>query len=95
MSTLTKCTRTLSGKVISNRMNKTIIVLVERKIKHPIYEKYIKRSSKIHAHDEDNTCHEGDVVTITESRPISRTKKWKLVAIIEKGAKINECKNIT
>jgi len=87
MSEKTKVVRTLSGKVISNKMDKTIVVLVVRKIKHPVYGKYIKRSTKIHAHDEGNICNEGDVVTIAESRPISRTKQWKLVEVVEKAVK--------
>lgn len=87
MSEKTKTVRTLQGEVVSNKMDKTIVVLVVRKIKHPIYGKYIKRSTKIHAHDEGNTCNEGDIVTISESRPISRTKRWKLVEVIEKAVK--------
>lgn len=83
----TKNVRTLRGEVVSNKMDKTIVVLVVRKIKHPIYGKYIKRSTKIHAHDEDNICNEGDVVTIAETRPISRTKCWRLVSVVEKAVK--------
>jgi len=79
--------RTLTGKVVSSKMDKTIVVLVVRKIKHPVYGKYIKRSSKIHAHDEKNICQEGDTVTIAESRPISRTKRWKLLEVVEKAVK--------
>jgi small subunit ribosomal protein S17 len=86
MSEKVKVVRTLTGKVVSNKMDKTIVVLVVRKIKHPVYGKFIKHSSKIHAHDEGNICHEGDVVTITESRPISRTKKWRLLEVVEKAA---------
>ena len=84
MSENKKIKRTLQGKVVSAKMNKTIVVLVERKIKHPVYGKYIKRSSKIHAHDEENSCHEGDVVLIAEGRPISKTKQWKLVEVVRK-----------
>ena len=73
--------RTASGTVVSNKMNKTITVLVERRIKHPLYGKYIKRSKKIHAHDADNQCQEGDKVTIEETRPISKSKAWKLSSI--------------
>ena len=80
-----KIVRTMIGKVVSNKMDKTIVVLVVRKIKHPVYGKYIKKSSKIHAHDESNICREGDTVSIVETRPISRTKKWKLVDVIEKA----------
>lgn len=88
MSEKDKVVSTLSGTVISNKMDKTIVVLVVRKIKHPVFGKYIKRSTKIHAHDEDNVCHEGDIVTIGESRPISRTKKWRLVEVVRKTEKI-------
>jgi len=79
-----KIVRTLRGSVVSNKMDKTIVVLVVDKIKHPLYGKYIKRSTKIHAHDENNICNEGDVVVIAESRPISRTKCWKLHEVVEK-----------
>ena len=75
------------GVVVSNKMDKTITVLVERKIKHPVYGKYIKRSTKIHAHDEKNICEKGDTVAICESRPISKTKQWKLVEVITKVVK--------
>lgn len=85
MSEDKKIKRTLQGKVVSDKMDKTIVVLVERKVKHPVYGKYIKRSSKIHAHDEGNVCHEGDQVIIAEGRPISKTKKWKLVEVIRKA----------
>ncbi len=84
MSKKDKIVRTLCGRVVSNKMDKTVVVLVERKIKHPLYGKYIKRSSKIHAHDEKNICSEGDMVNIMESRPISRTKRWKLVEVVKK-----------
>ena len=76
-----KVMRTLRGKVISNKMDKTIVVLVVRKVKHPVFGKYVQRFSKIHAHDEKNECREGDTVLIAETRPISRTKQWKLVEI--------------
>ena len=81
----TELARSTSGKVVSTKMDKTITVLVERRIKHPLYGKYIKRSKKIHAHDEDNQCQEGDLVTIEETRPISRTKSWKLNSIDRKA----------
>jgi len=77
--------RTLTGKVISNKMDKSITVLIERKVKHPVYGKYITRSTKLHAHDEQNVCQEGDVVTITECRPLSKTKTWQLVEVVEKA----------
>ncbi|AJQ97581.1 30S ribosomal protein S17 [Gynuella sunshinyii] len=78
--------RTVSGQVVSNKGDKTITVLVERKVKHPIYGKFVKRSTKLHAHDENNECQIGDTVTIKESRPISKTKTWKLVSIDERAA---------
>jgi small subunit ribosomal protein S17 len=70
--------RTLSGRVISDKMHKTITVLVERKVKHPKYGKYIKRSTKLHAHDENNACVKGDLVEISQCRPLSKTKSWRL-----------------
>lgn len=76
--------RTVSGVVVSNKMDKTITVLVERQVKHPIYGKYIKRSKKIHAHDEQNVCQEGDLVTIEETRPVSKTKAWALSSVDRK-----------
>ena len=73
--------RTVTGKVVSNKMNKSIVVMVERKVKHPVYGKYVKRSTKIHAHDGNNDCQPGDEVTIQEVAPISKTKSWSLVSI--------------
>ncbi|MEK9821353.1 MAG: 30S ribosomal protein S17 [Gammaproteobacteria bacterium] len=81
----TNLARTASGTVVSNKMDKTITVLVERRIKHPLYGKYIKRSKKIHAHDEENQCQEGDLVTIEETRPISKSKSWKLSSVDRKA----------
>lgn len=78
--------RTVQGRVVSNKMDKTITVMVERFVKHPIYGKFIKRSTKLHAHDETNQCNEGDVVTITECRPLSKTKTWKLVDVVTQAA---------
>ncbi len=80
--------RTASGTVVSNKMDKTITVLVERRVKHPLYGKYIKRSKKIHAHDEENVCGEGDLVTITETRQISKSKSWKLTSVDSKSTAI-------
>jgi len=77
--------RTLQGKVISDKMDKSITVAVERQVKHPIYGKYIKRTTKIHAHDEANQCNEGDVVAIRECRPLSKTKSWTLVEVVSKA----------
>ena len=88
MSAEKKRTRTLTGKVVSNRMDKTITVLVERRVKHPVYGKYMTKSSKVHAHDEKNECNVGDVVTLSESKPISKTKAWQLVSILENAAVI-------
>jgi|SRR5699024_1717412 len=75
--------RVLIGRVVSNRMDKTIVVLIERRTKHPLYEKYIRRSTRIKAHDADNTCRIGDVVAISETRPISRHKSWVLERVLE------------
>ncbi len=85
MSKDSQVARTASGTVVSNKMDKTITVDVERVIKHPLYGKYIKRSKKIHAHDPENQCQEGDKVTIEETRPISKTKAWKLSSIDRKS----------
>jgi small subunit ribosomal protein S17 len=76
--------RTVQGRVVSNKMDKTITVKVERTVKHPIYGKFIKRSTKLHAHDEANVCNEGDLVSITECRPLSKSKTWMLVDVLEK-----------
>jgi small subunit ribosomal protein S17 len=77
-------TRTVTGRVISDKMDKSITVLVERKVPHPLYGKYVKRSTKLHAHDEQNECNEGDTVSIEECRPISKSKSWRLVKVLEK-----------
>lgn len=78
---------TVTGRVVSNKMNKTISVVVERLVRHPMYGKYIRRSTKILAHDENNQCQEGDVVTIASCRPISKRKSWKLSEVIESSEK--------
>lgn len=88
MAAAGKRTRTATGKVVSNRMDKTITVLVERRVKHPFYGKYMTRSSKVHAHDEGNECRIGDLVTVAESRPLSRTKTWKLVEVVEQAPEL-------
>lgn len=85
MSEETKTKRTVTGKVISNKMDKTITVMVERKVKHPVYGKYIKRSTKLHAHDASNECNEGDTVTVVACRPLSKSKKWMLENIVERA----------
>ena len=77
-----KIDRLVEGKVVSDKMDKTITVLVERNVKHPVYGKYIKRSTKLHAHDEANECNIGDIVAVTETRPYSKSKSWNLVIII-------------
>lgn len=74
--------RTLTGRVTSNKMDKTITVAIERLVKHPVYGKYIRRTTKLHAHDEHNRCHEGDMVTIKQCRPLSKSKSWMLVDVI-------------
>jgi len=76
--------KTKLGVVSSNKMDKTITVSVERKVKHPLYGKFVKKSTKFHAHDEKNECSIGDTVKIMESRPLSKTKRWRLVEIVEK-----------
>ena len=88
MATAEKRTRTATGRVVSNKMDKTITVLVERRVRHPVYGKYITRSSKIHAHDEDNSCGIGDTVTVAETRPRSKTKTWQLVEVVESAAQV-------
>ena len=85
MTSTTKVVRTASGRVVSDKMDKTITVLVERKVKHPLIGKVIVKSNKFHAHDEKNECKEGDLVTITESRPLSKTKTWVLSKIVTKA----------
>ena len=88
MAAAEKRTRTATGKVVSNKMDKTITVLVERRVKHPVYGKYITRSSKIHAHDEQNSCSVGDTVMVAESRPLSKSKTWKLVEVVESAPQV-------
>jgi len=80
-----KVTRKVIGRVISDKMDKTITVLVERQVRHPLYQKYMRRSTKYHAHDEENSCHEGDVVAIEQCRPLAKTKSWRLSEILEKA----------
>ena len=78
--------RTVEGRVVSNKMDKTVTVLVERQVKHALYGKYIRRSTKLHAHDADNACNEGDVVRVTEIAPMSKTKNWRVVEIVTRAA---------
>lgn len=78
----------LTGRVVSNKMDKSITVLIERLVRHPLYGKQLRRSTKIKAHDEDSICQQGDLVRIKETRPISKTKSWTLVEVVEKVEKI-------
>ena len=77
--------KTRIGMVVSNKMNKTVTVTVERRVKHPIYGKFVKKTTKFHAHDEKNECTVGDLVRIMETRPLSKTKRWRLVEVLEKA----------
>ncbi|MBU6210568.1 MAG: hypothetical protein RLZ79_1669 [Pseudomonadota bacterium] len=85
-ATETKTLRTLTGRVVSNKMNKTIAVEISRLVKHPRYGKYIRRTTKLLAHDETNESRQGDTVTIAECRPLSRNKSWRLVAVVERAS---------
>ena len=83
-------TRTQTGLVVSSKRDKTITVMVERKVKHPLYKKILRRSSKLQAHDQDNVCNEGDLVTIKECRPLSKTKSWELLKVEQKAQAIQK-----
>ena len=85
MTETTKVVRSLSGRVVSDKMDKTVTVLVERKVKHPVIGKVVVKSNKFHAHDENNQCKEGDLVTIVESRPMSKTKTWVVSKVVTKA----------
>ena len=85
MTTPQEIKRTQTGRVVSNKMDKSVTVLLERQIKHALYGKYIKRSTKVLAHDEDNSCGEGDKVKIAECRPLSKTKSWRVIEILERA----------
>ncbi|MDS4019278.1 MAG: 30S ribosomal protein S17 [Candidatus Competibacter sp.] len=85
MTTENQVERTLTGRVTSNKMDKTITVAIERLVKHPVYGKYVRRTTKLHAHDENNECREGDLVTVKQCRPLSKTKSWMLVAVVERA----------
>jgi len=85
MSTTQEIKRTQTGRVVSNKMDKSVTVLLERQIKHALYGKYIKRSTKVSAHDEDNSCGEGDKVVIAECRPLSKSKSWRVIEILERA----------
>lgn len=88
MAEAEKLVRTLTGRVVSDKMDKSIVVLIERRVKHPVYGKYMSKSTKIKAHDENNDCSQGDTVIIAESRPLSKTKSWALVKIEERATQI-------
>ena len=85
MSTTEAVKRSKVGRVVSDKADKTVTVMLERLVKHPLYGKYIKRSTKVHAHDEDNSCGEGDLVKISECRPLSKTKSWRVIEIMERA----------
>jgi small subunit ribosomal protein S17 len=86
MSDNNEARRTVEGRVVSNKMQKTVTVLVERQVKHGLYGKYIKRSTKLHAHDEEGQVQEGDLVRVSECRPLSKTKNWRVVEIVTRAA---------
>ena len=83
-----KLTRTLVGRVVSNKMDKTVTVRVERRVKHPVYGKYVVRTTKYHAHDETNLVNEGDLVEIAETRPISKTKTWTVKRVVQQAVQV-------
>lgn len=85
MSENTKVQRTIEGRVVSNKMQKTVTVLIERQVQHPLYGKIVRRSTKVHAHDENNECKEGDVIRIAETRPLSKTKNWRVVKVVTRA----------
>ncbi|WP_376689889.1 30S ribosomal protein S17 [Wenzhouxiangella sp. EGI_FJ10409] len=85
MSSEDRKQRSVVGRVVSNRMDKTVTVRLERLVKHPLYGKYVRRSSKVHAHDADNSCNEGDTVRIEQTRPISKTKAWQVIEVVERA----------
>lgn len=88
MSEETKTARTLVGQVVSDRMDKTISVMIERRVEHPLYRKYVRKSTRLLAHDENNECAAGDTVAIEECRPISKNKSWRLQRVIERGTQV-------
>lgn len=85
MNEETKVNRTLTGRVVSSAMDKTITILVERRVQHPLYGKFMRRSTRIHAHDAENSCGQGDLVRVEQCRPISKSKTWRLLEILEKA----------
>jgi small subunit ribosomal protein S17 len=88
MTGVSATARAITGRVVSSKMQKTITVVIERRIKHPFYQKYVSRRTKLHAHDEKNECGQGDLVLIEECRPLSKTKSWRLVRVLEKATEV-------
>lgn len=86
MSEESKLVRTLTGQVVSDKMDKSAVVMVERKVRHPLYGKYIRRSTRMHVHDANNECRQGDTVTIQQCRPMSKTKSWMLLEVVDRPA---------
>ena len=86
MSETQKSQRTIEGRVVSNKMQKTVTVLIERQVQHPLYGKIVRRSTKVHAHDENGQCKEGDLVRIAECRPLSKTKNWRVIEVLTRAA---------
>ena len=86
MNEQSKALRTIEGRVVSNKMAKTVTVLLERQVPHPLYGKIVRRSTKVHAHDENGQCKEGDLVRIAECRPLSKTKNWRVIEVITRAA---------
>lgn len=84
MSEQAAANRTLQGRVVSDKMDKTVTVMIERRVKHPLYGKFVRRSTKVHAHDENNECRVGDVVVVEQCRPLSKTKSWRFVKLVER-----------
>ena len=86
MNEQTKALRTIEGRVVSNKMAKTVTVLLERQVQHPLYGKIVRRSTKVHAHDEKGECKEGDMVRIAECAPMSKTKNWRVIEVLARAA---------
>ena len=78
--------RTLQGRVVSDKMDKSITVMIERRVKHPLYGKFVRKSTKVHAHDENNECQIGDLVVVEQCRPLSKTKKWRFIKLVERAS---------
>jgi small subunit ribosomal protein S17 len=89
MMTEDKLKRSLAGRVASDKMDKTVTVVIERLVRHPVYGKYVRRTTKLHVHDEHNDCRQGDLIMIEPCRPFSKTKSWRLVKVLERAEKTN------